>query len=292
MKHILIVDDVTTNLKSAAEVLQPYYQLSMAKSGKQALNFLKKSRPDLILLDIMMPEMDGYMTMEQIKLNSRTADIPVIFLTADTEYSSELKGIQMGAMDFITKPFEADVMLSRIEKVLQMEDVRKRIVDNTQKDFLTNLWNFDYMSAEIERLLRNESIEGSMILLDLDDFKAFSDSYGHSVANGVIARFAKALKDLAFTDSLLGRTGEDEFLLYYPKALSESEILTMCEELGGFPLQEANLASGGKHTFTVSRAVVKIGTDGKDFDTLYRKLQMAMYHIKKSGKNNVHFYSR
>ena len=134
MKHILMVDDNTTNLKVAASVLSPYYKLSMAKSGKQALGFLKKSKPDLILLDIKMPEMDGYQTMEEIKLNPDTADIPVIFLTADTEHESEMKGIRMGALDFITKPFEESVMLGRIEKVLMMEDVRKNLIDNNSDD--------------------------------------------------------------------------------------------------------------------------------------------------------------
>lgn len=134
MKHILMVDDSTTNLKSAAEVLQPYYQLSMAKSGKQALQFLKKSIPDLILLDLMMPEMDGYSVMEQIKLNPLTAGIPIIFLTADSEQASERKGLQMGAMDFITKPFKAEAVLGRIEKVLQMEDMRKNLLGEAKED--------------------------------------------------------------------------------------------------------------------------------------------------------------
>lgn len=134
MKHILMVDDSTTNLKSAAEVLQPYYQLSMAKSGRQAMQFLKKSIPDLILLDLMMPEMDGYSVMEQIKLNPLTAGIPIIFLTADSEQASERKGLQMGAMDFITKPFKAEAMLGRIEKVLQMEDMRKNLLGEAEEE--------------------------------------------------------------------------------------------------------------------------------------------------------------
>lgn len=137
MKHILMVDDNTTNLKSAAEVLQPYYQLSMAKSGKQALQFLKKNTPDLILLDLMMPEMDGYSVMEQIKLNPLTAGIPIIFLTADAEQASERRGLQMGAMDFITKPFKPEVMLGRIEKILQMEDMRKNLLGASGEEPLT-----------------------------------------------------------------------------------------------------------------------------------------------------------
>ena len=104
-KHILIVDDVTTNLKLAAEVLQEKYKLSMAKSGQQAIQFLQKAKPDLILLDIRMPEMDGYQTLELIKLDPTTANIPVVFLTVDDQRESEIRGLKMGAMDFILKPF-------------------------------------------------------------------------------------------------------------------------------------------------------------------------------------------
>ncbi len=155
MKHILMVDDSTTNLKSAAEVLQPYYQLSMAKSGKQALQFLKRSIPDLILLDLMMPEMDGYAVMEQIKLNPLTAKIPIIFLTADTEQASERKGLQMGAMDFITKPFKTEAMLGRIEKVLQMEDMRRNLLVEAKEEPLPGLFakeiaaKREYTDAEV-----------------------------------------------------------------------------------------------------------------------------------------------
>ena len=113
MKHILMVDDNATNLKSAAEVLRDTYKLSMAKSGKQALKFLEKNTPDLILLDIMMPEMDGYQTMEEIKLHPNVANIPIIFLTSDTEQASEIRG------------FVASAMLGRIAQVLQMDEMRK-----------------------------------------------------------------------------------------------------------------------------------------------------------------------
>ena len=126
-KHILIVDDVTTNLKLAAEVLQGNYKLSMAKSGAQALQFLQKAKPDLILLDIRMPEMDGYQTLDLIKSNPDTANIPVVFLTVDDQRESEIKGLKMGAMDFITKPFEPGIMLSRIDKILQIEELRKNL---------------------------------------------------------------------------------------------------------------------------------------------------------------------
>lgn len=171
MKHILMVDDSTTNLKSAAEVLQPYYQLSMAKSGKQALQFLKKNIPDLILLDLMMPEMDGYSVMEQIKLNPMTAGIPIIFLTADAEQASERKGLQMGAMDFITKPFRAEAMLGRIEKVLQMEDMRKNLLGgNGEEAFSQSLSK----EAGEKREYTQEEIRGAVHKIDHTMLKAFA----------------------------------------------------------------------------------------------------------------------
>ena len=124
-KHILMVDDVTTNLRCASEVLRDNYKISMVKSGAQALKFLETVIPDLILLDISMSDMDGYETLEHIKRNPKWTDIPVVFLTADADGESEIKGLKMGAMDYIRKPFEPDVMLSRIDKVLKMEENRK-----------------------------------------------------------------------------------------------------------------------------------------------------------------------
>ena len=150
-KHILIVDDVTTNLKLAADVLKDNYQLSMAKSGAQALEFLKKARPDLILLDVRMPGMDGYETLEHIKANTETSNIPVVFLTVDDQRESEIKGLKMGAMDFILKPFEPEIMLSRIEKILQIEDLRKNLSNSAKKDPLTGLWNRKYIEDDIEK---------------------------------------------------------------------------------------------------------------------------------------------
>ncbi len=290
MKSILMVDDSTTNLKSAAEVLQPFYHLSMAKSGRQALNFLKKNRPDLILLDIMMPEMDGYETMEQIKLNPRTGNIPIIFLTADTEHESEMKGLKMGALDFITKPFEAEVMLSRIEKVLQMEDMRRNILGSGRKDLLTDLWNAEYMEAEVDSRIRYGQSPAALVMVDIDGFTDLVQEQGMSNANGVILRFADALKRLALTDSLLGRSGEDEFLIYIPQDLSEAELMSWCEEICGQVMKEANIARSGGDPLTASVAAVFIPRHGRDYDMLYRKLQMAMYHVKLSGKNRVHFF--
>ncbi len=119
MQHILLVDDNLTSLKQAASLLKDHYKVSMVKSGKQALEFLEKFTPNLILLDIEMPEMDGFETIRRIKSDERFKKIPVIFLTGDHDTATEMKGFEYGAVDFITKPFSQEVMFHRIN--LQME---------------------------------------------------------------------------------------------------------------------------------------------------------------------------
>lgn len=291
MKHILMVDDVTTNLKSAAEVLQPYYQLSMAKSGKQALQFLKKNIPDLILLDLMMPEMDGYETMEQIKLNPMTAKIPIIFLTADTEQSSEIRGLQMGAMDFITKPFRAEAMLGRIEKVLQMEDMRKSLLSNSGEDAETGLLTRKAVSAQITQ--KAAQSEGTAILINLDDFGGYNDACGMEEGNRILRDFADQLKNLRtdkneYGEILLARLSSDEFLMYLPLRIEEEGLKQICGE--EIPAFLKNVSDQGKKILTASVAVAYMHPDSMDFEALYQNLMRAMYHVKQSGKNSWHLY--
>lgn len=126
-KLILIIDDSAVNLKSAGDVLKTKFRLAMAKSGNQGLEYLKKERPDLILLDILMPEMDGFETIQKIHENPESATIPVIFLTADDNVNSESEGFRLGAMDFIKKPFDADAMIYRIERILEIDSLRKNL---------------------------------------------------------------------------------------------------------------------------------------------------------------------
>lgn len=122
MKHILLVDDVSTNLKCEGMILKNKYKVTMVKSGREALDCLKTVIPDLILLDIRMQEMDGYEVMEHMKENPEMANIPVILLTADAEENSEERGIALGAVDFIRKPFEPQVLLDRIEAIWKTEE--------------------------------------------------------------------------------------------------------------------------------------------------------------------------
>lgn len=120
MKKILVVDDNTINLKLADKILKevPDYKPVMVPSGARALQFLSKNVPSMILLDIMMPDMDGFETLAEIRKNPALSDIPVIFLTADTEAETVEKAKEVGAKGLITKPFKKDVLLNLVEKYM------------------------------------------------------------------------------------------------------------------------------------------------------------------------------
>ena len=118
MKKILMVDDVSTNIKCATEVLKDKYQVSTAKNAYLALEILDEVKPDLIILDINMPDMDGFELLEIIKAKKEYANVPIIFLTAENDVQSEQKGLGIGAIDYITKPFGPMILLSRIDKIL------------------------------------------------------------------------------------------------------------------------------------------------------------------------------
>ncbi len=124
---ILVVDDDKTNLALAQKILMPRYRIAASNSGKGALKYLENHHPELILLDINMPDMDGYEVMEQIRAQEETKTIPVIFLTADNLAETEIKCFQMGAMDFVTKPFVPDILLSRVDKTIELDQYRHKL---------------------------------------------------------------------------------------------------------------------------------------------------------------------
>ena len=215
MKHILIVDDVTTNLKCAAEVLKDTYDVTTAKSGKAALQILREIQPDLIMLDVNMPEMNGFEVMERIKEDPVTRDIPVIFLTAEADKENEVTGLKMGAMDFIKKPFEPDIMRSRIEKILQMTEQTKELQNIAGRDSLTNLLNrrcFEKILDQPEEGKEN----GFFLLLDLDNFKQVNDTFGHVIGDQVLIKFARVMEEEASPEDAICRIGGDEFAIFIP----------------------------------------------------------------------------
>ena len=290
-KHILIVDDVTTNLKVAADVLKDNYQLSMAKSGAQALEFLKKAKPDLILLDVRMPGMDGYETLEKIKSNSETSNIPVVFLTVDDQRESEIKGLKMGAMDFILKPFEPEIMLSRIEKILQIEDLRKNLSNSAKKDPLTGIWNRKFIEDDMEKYFLTKN-KGIFILFDVDNFKKVNDTYGHVFGDSILCKFARIIENKVGVRDVEARIGGDEFAVFLNGDYTDDEINSYCEMILKSVHNDMRDESELSYNPTISIGISVAPDDGMDFQTLYHRADKALYYVKQNGKDGYHYYKQ
>lgn len=288
-KHILIVDDVTTNLKMAADVLKDNYRLSLAKSGSQALDFLSKNKPDLILLDIKMPGMDGYETLERIKADKEIANIPVVFLTVDNKQESEIKGLKMGAMDFILKPFEPQVMLSRIEKILQIEDLRMKLSNSSQKDPLTDLWNRKYLEDEVNKFFSVKN-KGVFVIADVDNFKKINDTYGHIFGDSVLCKLAHVLNDNAGPRDIVARLGGDEFVIFLKGDYTDKEINQFCTMIMNTVHEELKDENEASYYPSISMGIAVAPNDGDDFITLYNKADKALYYVKQNAKDNYHYY--
>lgn len=289
-KHILVVDDVTTNLHCVGEVLKEKYILSMAKSAEQAFKILEKNVPHMIILDIKMPGMDGFEFLEKIRGDIRFATVPVIFLTADKQEEYESKCLRMGASDFIRKPFSADVMLSRIERILEQEAKNEEIRLMAMKDTLTGLWNRKYLEEMMQKFTAGK-IKGTLMLLDLDNFKGINDTYGHVMGDAALIAFGRTLSRFVHSDDVVARIGGDEFAVFLKNAVGE-ELLSnrvaglvkdVEKELGVIRIKDASSS--------VSIGISAMPKDGNTFIELYNNADKALYYVKRNGKNHFRFYT-
>ncbi|MCP4220389.1 MAG: response regulator, partial [bacterium] len=182
--RILIVDDNPENLQVLGKTLREEgYKLLAARSGMQALTSVKKKKPDLILLDIMMPEMDGYEVCRRLKQDPQTDRIPVIFLTAKSDTADMVKGFELGGVDYITKPFVKEIVFARINVHIKLKSALEKLEEMSVTDELTGVFNRRYAYIILEKYIASAKRERKNFVLcyiDIDHLKTINDTYGHS----------------------------------------------------------------------------------------------------------------
>jgi len=289
-KHILVVDDVTTNLHYVGEVLKDKYTLSLVKSAEQALKALEKNPPHMILLDIKMPGMDGFELLEKIRSDARFASIPVIFLTADKQEEYESKCLKMGASDFIRKPFSAEVMLSRIERILEQEARNEEIRLMAMKDPLTGLWNRKYLEEMMQKFTAGK-VKGTLMLMDLDNFKGINDTYGHVMGDAALIAFGRTLTRFVHSDDVVARIGGDEFAVFLKNSVGEDLLGNRVAGLVKEVEKELGVIRVEAAHSSVSIGISSMPKDGNTFIELYNNADKALYFVKRNGKNHYRFYT-
>ncbi len=271
MKNIiLVVDDDKTNLTLAQKILLSQFRIAATNSGKAALKYLEHNHPDLILLDINMPEMDGFDVLEQIRGDKRTADIPIIFLTADDKADTEIKCFQMGAMDFVRKPFIPDVLMSRVSKTIELEQYRNNLekMVEEQADKIT------------ESTRRISAIQDSVIVGIANLIESRDGSTGKHVKNTQI--FVKMIADELHKRGLFPGELTEEFIENIRKAAPLHDV-------GKIKVPDAVLQKPGKltveefetmktHTVQSRKIIDTIIGDVEDGEYVKVVGDIAMYH--------------
>lgn len=287
---ILAVDDTVENLDVLEELLQEYRVID-ATNGKDAIELANQQNVDLILLDIMMPYMDGYEVCQILKNNEKTKQIPIIFITAKSDEESIEKAYDLGAADYITKPFLPKELLSRVKKELRIQGLIEKLEELASKDTLTKLYNrrFFYDSAiKTIEYAKRKNHPLSLIMLDIDHFKLVNDTYGHATGDEVLKELSKIMQKLQRKSDTIVRLGGEEFAILMPDTSKEQAFEVAQKLRQTIEKNKVLLTDGNSLHFTVSLGVSTIKTEKEtDIEAALSRADKALYRAKESGRNNV-----
>lgn len=291
---ILIVDDVPANIKILGESLKTEYRIRMAVSGAKAIEIAMSSTPpDLILLDIVMPDMDGLEVCRKLKAAKRSRNIPIIFITGKSEEADETKGLELGAVDYITKPFSLPIVQARIRTHMELKRHRDLLENLSTLDGLTGIPNrrrFDeFIKREWMKAVR-EPVLLSLIFIDIDFFKAFNDTYGHGAGDECLKNVAKTLQNTAKRPmDFVARYGGEEFVCVLPGTdLDGAMRVATCMRESIENLNIPHSKSIVSDNISVSLGVVTTLPKKKSSpDAFIESADKALYQAKRQGRNRI-----
>jgi len=285
-QKILIVDDVASNIQALAAVLKDEYQLRVATTGEKALELVSNELDiDLILLDIEMPEMNGFEVILKLKESYKTADIPVIFVTGNITIEDEEKGLISGAVDYIAKPIRPVIVQARVKTHITLKNQRDQLKYEAVHDKLTGLYNRYQLDQEgyrkFKHALRKKS-HFTVVMIDIDNFKNVNDSYGHIIGDEVLKSIANLLKRNRRVEDFVVRYGGEEFLM----------LLEECNIEDAYAISESlrkdieTLNPAGVEV-SASFGIATLKEKHIGMDELLKDADDALYKAKDSGRNKV-----
>lgn len=305
-RRVLVVDDVDTNLRLVEGHLRGEgYQVLLATGGEEALRRIEQREPDLILLDVMMPGLDGFETCRRIRGNASTRHIPVILLTSLADLDHKVQGQQAGADDFVSKPFDRTELLLRVrsmlrikalhdrltQKIAELESAKVRLRRLADTDSLTSLYNKRYLAENLRlEVARADRYKNSLSLLmiDIDDFKEINDGFGHVSGDVVLQQLSSLFVTGVRTIDFVARYGGEEFAIVLPETNNKGAQLVasrLCVQVAGHRFLDAEGEPIG--TVTISVGVATHGPDTADAAELIKIADARLYAAKHSGKNSV-----
>jgi two-component system, cell cycle response regulator len=304
-QRILVVDDHPDNIEIIdARLSSRGYRIESASDGEEALEKVRQNPPHLILLDVMMPVLDGFEVSRRIKRDTSLPFIPIILVTARGETEDKVEGLDAGADDYLTKPINFPELEARVRSMLrikklqdeldrknrQLEEANRQLRLLSITDGLTGLYNHrhvhELLQEEHERCKRNGD-PLAVAMLDLDRFKQLNDTHGHQTGDVVLADTARILREGAREVDMIGRYGGEEFIVILPEA-TEAAAVHFAERVRE-AVERHVFRSGDKEIrMTVSGGVASASApDLLQPDELIRRADMALYEAKNGGRNRV-----
>ncbi len=290
---ILVVDDMTTTLLLLHDLLKDTYEVKIAKSGTKALEILESPNDiDLILLDIEMPDINGYEVCKRIKNNETIKNIPIIFITGRTSQEDEEYGLNLGAIDYITKPFNKAIVKLRIKNYLNLKIKNDMLEKLSMYDGLTNIRNRRFFDETFEKTfseIKRDKKSLAVLMIDIDFFKPYNDNYGHGQGDETLRKVAKALeKTIKRASDFVARYGGEEFVILL-KDINKDGVEAVANNLLN-AIRELKIT----HEFSKieNYVTVSIGASFYNSSSDITKLELllkadeALYNVKNSGRNN------
>ena len=285
---LLVVDDNESNLDILLGLLEAY-DVIVALDGDSALDLLQYETPDVILLDIIMPGIDGYEVCRRIKANPDWCDLPILFITAKTDEASLVRAFDVGGSDYVTKPFRSRELLARVRIQVEYRRAMEQLRQMAVTDELTGLRNRRAFFEDATGCFLEASAQGSplgALMIDIDHFKAINDRFGHAVGDEALRCVADNLRRELLPNQILGRLGGEEFaILVCDEAASTVDQLAerLCEAIGHIRLDPP--ASGLIMSASIGVALLQEGA--ADLDDLLNRADDRLYQAKHDGRNRV-----
>ncbi|MCT7500516.1 diguanylate cyclase [Aliarcobacter cryaerophilus] len=292
-RTILVVDDMTTTLLLIHDLLKDTYEVKIAKSGAKALEILESPNDiDLILLDIEMPDINGYDVCRKIKNNDTIKNIPIIFITGRTSQEDEEYGLNLGAIDYITKPFNKAIVKLRIKNYLDLKIKNDMLEKLSMYDGLTNIRNRRFFDETFEKTfneIKRDKKSLAVLMIDIDFFKPYNDNYGHGQGDETLRKVAKALeKTIKRASDFVARYGGEEFVILL-KDINKDGVEAVANNLLN-AVRELKIT----HEFSKIENYVTISIGASFYNSssditkleLLLKADETLYSVKNSGRNN------
>lgn len=293
MEKILIIDDSRLQAQALKNILINDYLIETSQTGADGIEKAVTWNPSLILLDIVMPVMNGFEILARLRADENCKNIPVIMITSLSDVGNEEKGLTLGAVDYIIKPFTAGIVKARVNTHIQLYQYRKTIESLAMLDGLTGIPNRRYYDEQSKREWQRAMRKGthlSVALLDIDFFKQYNDRYGHPSGDAAIKIVAQTLKGcLRDRNDFAARYGGEEFVFIMPETPAKRGLelaQQICDEVRNQHIPHADSKISEYLTVSIGGMTV-IPKENDDFSSYFKIVDAMLYNAKKKGRNTV-----